>query len=285
MMITSAPFDNWWHNAYGLDVQIISPPHIILALGMYGIQLGAMLLALAAQNRAATARDRNRLGLIFTYSAAVVIVMVTILLMEDAAFANDMHGSAFYKVTAGALPLFLVTFARASILSWPATRIAACYMAIMMVTIWTLQLFPAEPLLAPIYNAVTSMVPHPFPILLVVPAVAIDLVLRRFGDRRDWSLSVALGVAFVGSMVAVHWYWAEFLLSPSARNFVFAADQWDYTERLGPWRYEYWNLDRDAAGNFSGFKFAIGLGIAVLLASASSRAGLWWGRGMAAVKR
>ena len=285
MMITSAPFDNWWHNAYGLDVQIISPPHIILALGMYGIQLGAMLLALAAQNRAATARDRNRLGLIFAYSAAVVIVMVTILLMEDAAFANDMHGSAFYKVTAGALPLFLVTFARASILSWPATRIAACYMAIMILTIWTLQLFPAEPLLAPIYNAVTSMVPHPFPILLVVPAVAIDLLLRRFGDRRDWSLSVALGVAFVGSMVAVHWYWAEFLLSPSARNFVFAADQWDYTERLGPWRYEYWNLDRDAAGNFSGFKFAIGLGIAVLLASASSRAGLWWGRGMAAVKR
>ena len=25
-MITSAPFDNWWHNAYGLDVKIVSPP-------------------------------------------------------------------------------------------------------------------------------------------------------------------------------------------------------------------------------------------------------------------
>src|SRR5918993_3970321 len=27
MMVASAPFDNWWHNAYGLDVKIISPPH------------------------------------------------------------------------------------------------------------------------------------------------------------------------------------------------------------------------------------------------------------------
>src|SRR2546421_5938059 len=32
-MITSAPFDNWWHNAYGLDVKILSPPHVLLALG------------------------------------------------------------------------------------------------------------------------------------------------------------------------------------------------------------------------------------------------------------
>jgi hypothetical protein len=41
MMITSAPFDNWWHNAYGLDVKIISPPHIILALGLLDITHGA----------------------------------------------------------------------------------------------------------------------------------------------------------------------------------------------------------------------------------------------------
>ena len=27
-MLTSAPFDDWWHNAYGLDVKILSPPHI-----------------------------------------------------------------------------------------------------------------------------------------------------------------------------------------------------------------------------------------------------------------
>src|SRR5688572_1214709 len=30
-MLTSAPFDDWWHNAYGLDVKVISPPHMVLA--------------------------------------------------------------------------------------------------------------------------------------------------------------------------------------------------------------------------------------------------------------
>ena len=66
MMIASAPFDNWWHNAYGLDVKIISPPHMVLAWGMMGIQIGAMLMAVSAQNRGS--RD-TRLKLIYAASA------------------------------------------------------------------------------------------------------------------------------------------------------------------------------------------------------------------------
>lgn len=38
-MLTSAPFDNWWHAAYGLDVKIVSPPHTLLILGIRGSQL------------------------------------------------------------------------------------------------------------------------------------------------------------------------------------------------------------------------------------------------------
>src|SRR6201992_1633315 len=52
-MLTSAPFDNWWHNAYGLDVKIVSPPHALLILGLRGISTGIMFLILAAMNRAA----------------------------------------------------------------------------------------------------------------------------------------------------------------------------------------------------------------------------------------
>src|SRR5271167_182829 len=51
-MITSAPFDDWWHNAYGLDVKILSPPHILLALGMTGIRFGTLVMVLAEVNRA-----------------------------------------------------------------------------------------------------------------------------------------------------------------------------------------------------------------------------------------
>src|SRR5438477_2840499 len=49
-MLTSAPFDDWWHNSYGLDVQILSPPHAVLGVGMIGIEIGAMLMVLARQN-------------------------------------------------------------------------------------------------------------------------------------------------------------------------------------------------------------------------------------------
>jgi len=40
-MLTSAPFDDWWHSAYGLDVVILSPPHTVLGLGMLFLQFGA----------------------------------------------------------------------------------------------------------------------------------------------------------------------------------------------------------------------------------------------------
>src|SRR5262245_30430019 len=43
-MLTSAPFDNWWHEAYGLDVKIISVPHSLLAIGIGAINIGAFLL-------------------------------------------------------------------------------------------------------------------------------------------------------------------------------------------------------------------------------------------------
>ena len=285
MMIISAPFDEWWHRAYGLDVTIISAPHMVLASGMVAIQLGAMLMALGAQNRAESDSDRKRLGVVFSLSASVIVLMVCVIIMEDAAYANEMHGSQFYKITGMVIPVFLIAFARASRLSWPATRIAIVYMLVLMVSIWVLQLVPATPKLAPIYNPVTRMVPPPFPLLLFAPALLIDIIMNRFGDKRDWTLSLILGTVFVGTMVTVHWYWARFLVSPAARNYFFGADLWDYTRRLGSWRYEFWNSDLGPTGQRSIVALAIGLAIAVAYATVSVRVGLAWGKGMSRIKR
>jgi hypothetical protein len=285
MMITSAPFDNWWHNAYGLDVKIISPPHAVLAAGMIGIELGAMLMAVGAQNRAEDEATRRRLGWVFIIAAAIIVQMVMVMITEDASFANQMHSSRFYKATGLMVPIFLVAFARASRLSWPATRIAAIYMIISVVAIWTLQLFPATPKLAPIYNPVTHMVPPAFPLLLVIPAVFVDIMLTRNDGRNDWVLALKVGLGFVGIMLAVHWFWSYFMLSPYARNFFFAADQWDYSNRAGPWQHRYWNRDVDAAGNWSAMKFGFGILIAGVMAVLSSRIGLAWGKGMSRIKR
>ena len=277
-MIASAPFDNWWHNAYGLDVKVLSPPHTILALGFTGIQLGAMLLVLALQNRAATDAGRRVYGLMLAYGAAILLQNIAIMGIEQVGFANLGHNALYYKVAAGAFPLLLVAVARATRLAWPATTAAACYMAISLVMIWILQLFPATPKLAPVFNAVTHMVPPPFPLLLVVPAAALDLLMRRVWPGRDWSLSLLAGFAFLAVFAVVQWFFTEFLLSPYARNFFFGVDQWDYSSRLGPWRYQFWRLPGDPVT-------LRGLAIAAGLAVVSTRLGLWWGNWMARVQR
>jgi hypothetical protein len=284
MMITSAPFDNWWHNAYGLDVKIISPPHMILAWGMISIQIGAMLMALSAQNRAA-AEDQRLYSMIHAYAAAILVTMIGTVIQEDASVGNHMHGSKFYMITAWVIPLFLIGLSRASRLRWPATTITALYSAITLVMSWTLQAFSATPKLAPIYNPITHMVPPSFPLLIIIPAIAVDLLMRRFGPGRDWKLAAVLGVTWVAIMVAVHWFWADFLLSPAARNFFIGADQWSYTDRLGDWRYRFWTLDVDSTGKWNPLGFAKGIGIAMLLGIISSRISLALGSAMAKVKR
>ena len=275
MMIASAPFDNWWHNAYGLDVKIISPPHMVLAWGMMGIQVGAMLLAVSGQNRGA---HDPRLKLIYAASAGILLTMFATVIVEDAGFGNEMRSPMFYRMTAIVIPVALIGAARASGLRWPATTVAAIYTALMLGMIWILQIVPATPLLAPIYNPVTRMVPPPFPLLLIIPAFLLDLVLPRTRAMKDWLLAPLLGVGFVVLMVAVHWYWSEFLLSPAARNWFFAVDKWDYTNRLGPWRYEYWTTASAA-------DFALSLRWTLLAATISSLLGLWIGKGMSKVQR
>lgn len=285
VMITSAPLDNWWHNAYGLDVKIVSPPHMVLALGMISIQLGAMLMLLAAQNRATTPAEIRRLGWGYALAGGVLVAMVATLITEYAARANDMHNTLFYQVAGGAFPIVLVAAARSGRLRFPATSGAAVYFAILLAMIWILQLFPAQAKLAPIYNPVTHMVPGEFPLLLFVPALAIDMMLAKVGRRHDWLLAAALGTSFVALLLLVQWFFGMFLISPHARNWFFGADQWPYFVQPGSWQYRFWRIPKDSAGNFSLPLFARGLGIAALIAMLSARIGLWWGNGMSRVMR
>jgi hypothetical protein len=292
-MLTSAPFDDWWHNAYGLDVTIISPPHVLLAAGIFGCQLGAMLLALSVQNRAAATPNTpaaattepagadgaggRLLALVYAYSAGLLLVIVSTLFLEYSE-PNNQHGALFYEIGCAAYPLVLVAAARGARLRWPATTVAAIYMAMRMAVLWVLPLFPATPMLAPIYNPIHHMWPPFFPELLILPGLAIDLVLRRQRtDRRRLVLALGLGAAFLATFLAAHWYFAEFMLTPHARNWFFAADVWTYRSRLGPWRHQFWQRGEP-------FRAAT-LPLALLLAALSSRLGLAWGDWMARVRR
>ena len=280
-MLTSAPFDNWWHNAYGLDVRIISPPHAVLALGIFAICVGAMLLILAQQNRADDAL-RRRLAWVLAGAGGLFIMNFALFLTEYSE-RRMMHSAFFYQVTAAVFPFALTAMSRAIKLRWPATAAAAAYTAIMLLLMWIIQLFPATPKLGPIYQHITHMVTLSFPLLIIAPAICIDLILRRVGDRwNTYKLAPLIGVVFVLAFMAVQWPFATFLVTnPVARGWFFNADNFVYW--MSP-TYESLTYRFDPAPPGAS-PFAVQLLIAIAIASVSAGLGLVRGRWMTRVQR
>ena len=76
-------------------------------------------------------------------------------------------------------------------------------------------LFPAQPLLGPIYVQVDRFMPTDFPLLLIVPALALDLVMQRAQRRlNDWRSRPLASVVFVAAFLAAQWPFADFLMTP-----------------------------------------------------------------------
>ncbi|HYK41236.1 MAG TPA: hypothetical protein VE007_02530 [Thermoanaerobaculia bacterium] len=277
-MVASAPFDDWWHDAYGLDVRVISPPHAVLAAGMIGVVAGAMLLTLSVQNGAGEL-DVRASGALYAWASGVLVTLAATFIVEYT-FPLHQHGWLFYATTGAVFPLFLVACARASKLRFAAARAAAIYMAIMAAMDWVLPLFPAQPRLGPIYNPITRMVPFCFPLLLVFPALAMDLVLSRLKARSETLLAVLLGIVFVAVFLLVQWPFASFQMTPSSRNWFFLGDRyWSYWFHPDyPWRYGFQVRPGDRLT-------LRGMAIAAGLAIVSARAGLGAGSWMRRVRR
>jgi hypothetical protein len=276
-MLTSAPFDDWWHNAYGLDVKILSPPHALLGLGILAIQLGAMLMVLSLQNRDG---DAPVYRWMFAFAAGLVLLNV-LTLGSEYTWRNAQHGTLFYQVVSGLVPIALVAPAVAGRLRWPATAAASAYMGVLLALTLILPLFPAEPRLAPVRNPLTQMMPPQFPLLLIIPAVALDLVLQRWGARRrGWMLAGVMGTVFVATLFIVHWPFANVLSWLSTRETFMNQHMRPYMN--GPDSSfatgEFW-------GVASGMALVKGMAIALVLGIVSARAGLGWGAFMARVKR
>jgi len=270
-------------------VEILSPPHALLALGIGSIQVGALLMTLAWQNRlrggvrdggAAPAGGEVLAQWLFALSLALLTLMIGIMGTE---FLHPilMHTSLFYRVAALIFPLVLAAAARASNLRWPATTVAAIYMALRLVGIWLLPLFPATPKLGPIYQHVTHMVPLDFPVLVIVPALAMDLVLRRTTRLNRWATSLLAGLAFLLALLAVQWPFADFLMYGPSRNWFFVSNNYPYAmpSTTHTFRHEFVTLDRN------GLAFLRGLAVAALLAVLSTRLGLGAGNWMRRVWR
>lgn len=272
-MLTSAPFDDWWHNAYGLDVRIVSPPHTVLALGFLAILLGALVMAASAQHRA---DDADATGAaspwVVAYVMGIWLVMVTIFTTQ---FHDRtlMHRASFYAVSALAYPKILLAARGTVRLRWPATAAAAVFTLLLCLQAWILPLFPGSPLLGPIRTPVTHMVNMDFPLLLLVPALALDLLGPRLAARGAWAQAAVAGTVFTAVHVATQWPFGTLLMAPLGRTRFFAADNIPY--QMPPtWLkpqglFETEPLAATAAG------LVLAAGLAILSARAGIGIGTW----------
>ncbi len=82
-------------------------------------------------------------------------------------------------------------------------------------------------------------------------------------------------------MLAVHWPFAEFLITPAARNWIFGQGYFPYAMPPSAYHYnwEFGDVPASAAAAVKGF--AIAIGVAIL----SARVALAAGDGMARLKR
>ncbi len=281
-MLTSAPFDDWWHNTYGLDVEILSPPHSILALGMLMLQFGACAGVCKYLNNLQYANQTRVkiLRVLYIVAAASLLTMVCTILTEFMETRVQRTG-IFYVVAASSVLLFLTALGRALQLRWGITLVAAGYFLILALSNWILQLFPAEPLLGPIQNHVTHYQPLQFPILFFIPAVSMDLVMYKF-KANDWKKSVLLSLVFVGLLLIVQYPLSGFLLeSPAARNWFFgshswyygANPNWEFRYRFAPWELQSWA------------SLLQQLAVASVIGIFTARLGLRWGKWLKMITR
>ena len=239
-MLTSAPFDDWWHNAYGLDVQIVSPPHMVLAIGIFSVILGTCLLILAQKNNFP---ENTIYEIFYLYSASLIFIQLSIVLTEYS-FANKQHSYEFYKYSSIVYGFLLVAFKFPSKYKFSATYITIFYMLHRMLIVWILPLFKAQPMLAPIYREVDYFVAPYFPVLLVFPALIIDFIYPKITLFKKIYKSIILTLCICCSIFVVQWYFSIFLLSDYAKNWFFRSGQnIPYFVPVGPWEGQFFQYD------------------------------------------
>ncbi len=284
-MLASAPFDDWWHNAYGLDVKIVSPPHMVLFWGMLGIVVGALALTASAQNRSAE-RDTIRDAWLYACAGGIVAFIFLCGTLEYS-WPNEQHSATFYVVWAGVFPLLLAGYSRAGRLTYPATAAALVSTLLWFAMGQILPHVSAVPRLAPVWNPRTYLWPPYFPVLLVVPAFGMDLVRRRLAGVNPWLLSLALSATFVALLCAVQWPMATFMVHGNSHNWLFHGNEWPYSTRPGPWQERFWSTERAPAGidDVAFLPLVPWLGLATVGGTIASRIGLAWGGWMSRIKR
>lgn len=179
--LAGAPADNAWHEAFGRDAVIWSPPHMLGVAGTLAIAAG-LLLGLAPQ-----AHTRWR-AFAAVVAAAAVVAVSAIPVLE---YETDVpqYDDAFYLPALAAGAAFSLGLVRLALpLRWAAAGAALAYSAI-MILIATILL--------------VAGMPEPLVPLLVFPAIVLDLAAGRL--RRPVTAALFTCTLFAVYLPYLNW--------------------------------------------------------------------------------
>jgi hypothetical protein len=154
------------------------------------------------------------------------------------------------------------------------------YMGFVEGAVLILPLFHAEPKLGPVFQQVTHFIPPKFPILLIVPAILLDLLWSNTQHWKPWLAALVSGPVFVLSLVVVEWPFANFLMTKAAANRFFGTTYFGYPEP--PTSFD---VLRRFVNPEQGAELWSGLLLAMLFAFLSTWIGIKLGRWMRAIQR
>lgn len=162
IQVSAAPLDDLWHELYGLDVTVWSPPHL---MGLTGATIGVygLIQALGTDMSDRPGRRASQPNVVLLFAVALALSMFA---LGDLDFRSDRRDVFYYPMLAGALAAVpLVGATRFVGRTGTATVVALLY-----------TLFRAA--VVPIFAAMGA--PDAYvtpPVFVLAPALAIDAAL------------------------------------------------------------------------------------------------------------
>jgi len=210
-----------------------------------------------------------------------MITMLALTVVWESTYRVLQHTAQCYRAVSIVMPVVLLGFSRISRRRWACSIVAGIYTIYAMVMLWLFPLFPATPKLGPVYQRITHFVPMEFPLLVIVPAVCLDLLRERTQTWNRWTQAAAAGAIFLITFTLVQWPFADFLISPASANRFFGTNYFAYFSSPNGFdvRHMFVPLDR-GGGRFWPVMFE-----ALASSILSSRLGLAWGSWVSEIRR
>jgi hypothetical protein len=210
-----------------------------------------------------------------------MMTMLALTIVWESTYRVLMHTAQCYRAVAIVAPVVFAAFAEISEHRWARTLVAGVYTGYAMVMLWMFPLFPATPKLGPVYQKITHMVPMEFPLLVIVPALLLDIIEGRSSHWKKWTNAAVCGVIFLGTFAAVQWPFADFLVSPASADWFFGTKYFAYFAT--PDGYDIRHLFVPVSHAALGFWIIIAE--AIVLAILSSRLGTAAGKWVCGIQR